>query len=477
MQPYTSEEKRELKSSNLVVLDTVLQRDWLKNRKGFARLALKSALLFSKVYLTDVQFIDHREMWGLYREPDFQKLLVSDFDGKPAVLVGFREKCETPIEAGDNMIQSKMIFSSLYDRSELQSMINSGKVKNTKELFNKIDPTERLYKSLEYISENFKERNRLWQAEFLPGKYYSMVRSCVEMFCELKGNEIPRDMQRLAFKFKKHLRRVPKPDYYSRSTAERELWKMVHGSEPSGVPMNPAGSTEYDFEKLVLDFSYNHNISFTNPKGIMWNGNPYESILVKNFHGLLKARGLVVEEKQERQVSPNAMEILSNFLDFMDFGFIYELRSIYRKEFKKGIDKISGASSEEERQKETIKHMRFIFDTFANLPRCKEKFRQEYNERLWDAFELFAGPKMKIETGLSLGGLALYLLLKANLPAPFPYLLEYFAGLGALLSGGLAVTGLAAHSLKDRLRYSPTFRIYKAVFSENLIREVWSSND
>jgi hypothetical protein len=477
--PYlTDSDKKGLRAAYFPGLDTVLQRDWLRNQpKDLPELMFKSALLLSKVYLTDGQIADHRSIWRLLGDPHFRKLLADDFDNKPAIIVGLRKGCQTLIDAIDTMISNKMIFSSLCNSPQIQRMINNSKITSSQQLFDRLDKTGYTYRVLKETSTLLKERKiPVWQAKLDPERYFNLVKNFT---IEVSKNErTENDFRKIALKFKACLesKKTEEVKCYSRSKAEKDLESVVR--------VRGVETAMRHFKKLCIDFPYNLNVSFTNPMGIVWHEGPYTDELIRNFRQSLG--NLIGREAIERTVIQlQEYRKIAMLLKIVDFRFIYELRTgDSRNEFKNGIDRIANAKTTHDRWERTKDHLNFVFDKIAESwqefkknQESKKIMEQEFPNgiqyRIWDKLEPITGTQKLVDQAASLGTLV-PLLVNAIGIREYLYFIEPLSYLASLISGVGTACILTLRGLRslDRFRYPQPIRILKQEFSTQFVREV-----
>ncbi len=326
MKYFSKDEKKTLHYANLDAIDCVLQRYDLSSRE--INRCLKSTLLFSNLYLTDVHFCTHKEIWRLLRDEHFRLLLQEGFKGNPAITIGLGprggEQSYTPIESINGMIKDHMIFPSVITDHNIRKLIETDQLQNAEELFKKIN-AEETYNYFNMISNNFNNgKIKTWKAEHKPGQFFELIQKYTNDIINIE-KDIDPNFIKLTKKYNEQLT-DDKRDTYSRSKAEKELWKIIFGVDAPPDPTQPPNTTGRDFETMVIDFTYNHNIADTNPGSIIYLGCPLMDEVSRNYYKFLKKNGIVHDFNTEKYIYYKSLTNI-DIIDKIDYNFIYSLRT------------------------------------------------------------------------------------------------------------------------------------------------------
>lgn len=464
--PFLNEtQKKEMNAANLAAFDTVLQRNMTLTEK-LASLSLKSALLVSKVYLTDVQFVDHKATWKFCRDPWFKQLLSEDFDGKPAISVGLRKGCSTPIDTLNQLIRNKALFSSLLDKPDIQEQINNEKIGSADELFKKIDPSEKIYPDLKATSNLWIDKIPRWETELKHGQYYDLIKGMTNAYTEKAEGVM--DLKKIAVDFSKEMDKRERTEY-TRSQAYYDLFKVTSKENISSSPFQ-LKTNPLNFQKIVIDSGYNINLSLSNTGSIIWHQS--QNINQQLAPSLQEINKQIPALNNEYLVNVEAEE-LAKILEIMPFKFIYELRTWneYKEMFRKGINDILTAP-QESKQEKISDHMRFIFDKFAERSEYKDKLSELFPDSQRKAWFSVNHPQIPTVTehALAFGHIFLEVALLASYPLPYPIIVASIALTGTF--EGRRLLGSIPNPLQDRFKYTREVRLAKTNFTKDLIKAV-----
>jgi hypothetical protein len=447
------------------VMDTPLQNKtpFVANPTFFDGCLKEALLSCPHVYLSDVQAVDHRQVWRDSSNDEFNLLFQQkDIDSLPPLLIGLRSNSPGLMEAWDSMISSGMECSSLYPWPTLEKAVQLKKLRNHEEALKRVPGGRKIRKSMQFLSNTASVGGSLVTVKFFPEKYYDLVADAIQV---LESKQmVDSEVQRLL----PPIRREMEKAYGKQKPAFRrtELYDIIRRNAPARY-VNL-------LKDLVADDPYLRNIQWNSMLGRLDQWPTQQASLLSSHsqfllrEGLLQKSDLGAVGHSSFEAELNGMMLRNVLFSKIRYGEVAELRRDLQ--FRRNMRSIYSAPSREKATERLHEHLGWVFDELMKTEFPAKIGIVKSYERWWRTLSKLRTKRFAIPVVLTAtGAFLLQLWLQANLPNRPPSLIQPALEAAEAIGYASEILIIASELAVDR-RHARQVAAFKSLFTTGFLK-------